>query len=214
MATPEQTKQQIIDRVSQFNADVQATREDLTLSPVGRYRRLKSLYETTRDQVGQMRSTLDQGNNGDRRTLERRLFGLPAGADASDAVSFRDAQDRVEQVRRAEDLGELMERAATSGDEMLLRAGFARAWRESLNPLGSDTWSGLVSEYLDQYPAARRDADALAQLMSPGGKTRAFAEQIGMTVAKPAELNRPESAYSDQKPAQMLDTPQLMTRGV
>lgn len=211
MATPDQTKQQIIDLVSQYNADVRAAREDLTLSPLGRYQRLQTLYTTARDRVGQLRSGLDQSTNGDRRTLERRLFGLPGSAGAADVVSFRDAQDRVASVKRAEDLGELMERASTSGDEMLLRAGFARAWQESANPLGSDTWAGLVAEYLDQYPSARRDADALSQLTSPRGRAAGMLERIGMTVSKPAELNRPQESYSDQRPGQP-DRPQLMTR--
>lgn len=212
MATPDQTKQRITDLVSQFNTDVKAVREDLALSPIGRYRRLQTLYDAVSGQVAQLRSTLDTDTNGDRRDLERRLFGLPRAADASDAVSFRDAQDRVAQAKRAEDVGDLMERAASSGDDMLVRAGFARAWRESLNPLGSDTWAGLVSEYLDQYPAARGDAEALTQLTSPRGRTAGFLERMGMTVSKPAELNRPEATYSDQKPGQP-ERPQLMHRG-
>lgn len=211
MATPDETKAQIVAIVEQYSADVKAVREDITLSPLGRYRGLQQLYDTTSQQVANLRSTLDQNTNGDRRTLERRLFGLPSGADASDVVSYRDAQDRVADAKRAEDLGELMERAAGSGDEMLLRAGFARAWRESLNPMGSDVWADLVSEYLDQHPASRRDAEALTQL-SPRGMTATFLERMRMTVTKPAELNRPESSFSDQTLAQ--DTPQLMTRTV
>lgn len=212
MATPEQSKAEIIGLVSQYNADVRATREDLTLSPLGRYRRLESLYTSARDRVARLRGDLDQGSNGDRRELERRLFGLPRGADASDVVSFRDATDRVAQVKGADALGELMERASTSGDEMLLRAGFARAWQESTNPLGSDQWAGLVDEYAAQYPAVVRDLDALRTLTTTRGATRAFMERMGMTVTKPQELNRPEAAYSDQTPSRG-DRPQLVIRG-
>lgn len=210
MATPEATKQQIIDLVSQFNADIKATREDVTLSPLGRYRRLQQLYDTTSERVAKLRSTIDKDTHGDRRELERKLFGLPRGADAADVVSFRDAQDRVAQAKRAEDLGDLMERAASSGDDALVRAGFARAWKESMSPLGSDVWAGLVDEYLNQYPAARRDAEALTHLTTSRGLTAGMVERMGMTVGRPAELNRPESTYSDEKPSR----PQLMTRSV
>lgn len=210
MATPDATKQQIIDLVSQYNHDVTATREDLTLSPLGRHRRLEQLYTAARDRVSQLRSGLDQDAHGDRRELERRLFGLPPGSDATDAISFRDATDRVSAVKRAEDLGELMERSASTGDELLLRAGFARAWRESTNPLGSDVWAGLVSEYADQYPAVARDLDALRALTTTRGATRNFLERIGMTVTRPRELNTNESALSDQAPGR--ERPELMLR--
>lgn len=65
----------------------------------------------------------------DPRSLERRLFGLPAGADAADTISYRDAADRVATITDPTQLAELMDRAADSGDAMLLRAGLAHAYR-------------------------------------------------------------------------------------
>jgi hypothetical protein len=212
MATPEQTKRQIMDRVSAYNKAVVETREDLTLSPLGRRRRLEQLYTAARDEVDRLRGTLDRDSHGDRRDLERRLFGLPRGADAADVVSFRDATDRVAQVRRPEDLGELMERAAGTGDDMLLRAGFARAWQESRKPLTSDTWSGLVAEYADQNPGVRSDLEALERLTSGRGATAGFMERMAMSVARPRELDKDEATLSDQAPAR-AGGPQLMTRG-
>jgi hypothetical protein len=212
MPTPEQTKQTIMGRVAEFNKAVVETREDLTLSPLGRRRRLEELYNTTREQVDRLRATLDQDSNGDRRELERRLFGLPRGADATDVVSFRDATDRVAQVRRPEELGELMERAAGTGDDMLLRAGFARAWQESRKPLSSDTWSGLVAEYADQNPGVRGDLEALERLTSGRGATQGFMERMAMSVTRPRELDKDESTLSDQTPAR-ADRAPLMVRG-
>lgn len=208
---PDDTKQQIIDLVAGYNRDVAAVREDLTLSPLGRHRRLEQLYTATRDRVTQLRSTLDRDTNGGRRELERRLFGLPRGADATDAISFRDASDRVAQVRRPEEVGELMERAAGTGDELLLRAGFARAWQESRRPMASDTWDGLVAEYADQNPAVVRDLEALRELTSTRGATAGFAERMAMSVNRPRELDRDESALSDQAPARR-ERPDTLTR--
>lgn len=75
----------------------------------------------------------------DPRSLERRLFGLPAGADASDAISYRDAADRVATITDRAQLDELMGRASTTGDVMLLRAGLAHAYRQR--------WRDLVATY-------------------------------------------------------------------
>jgi hypothetical protein len=211
MASPDQTKQQIIDLVARYNADVKATREDLTLSPLGRRRALQTLYDRTSARVTDLKSTIDRDTNGDRRTLERRLFGLPPGADGTDVFSFRDASDRVAGVKKPEELGDLMERAAGTGDEMLVRAGFARAWAESRKPMSPDDWQAIVDEYLAQYPRARSDAEALATMTNPRAATRGFLERMGMTVSKPSELNRDESAYSDQAPAR-AETAGLMTR--
>jgi hypothetical protein len=205
MATPEQTRQQIIDLVGEFDANVRATREDLTLSPLGRYQRLQSLYELARDRVAQLRSTLDQSTSGGRRE--------PRGADGTDVFNFRDAQERIAKVKQADELGEVMESASSSGDDMLLRAAFARAWRESTNPFGNDAWAGLVAEYAAQNPGVVRDLDALRSLTTVRGATRSFLERMGMTVAKPQELNRPEETYSDQKPGQP-ERPATLVRGV
>jgi Xaa-Pro aminopeptidase len=194
------TRQQIIDQVQAYNQRVTQIREDLTLSPLGRRRALEQLYTGTRDQVTRLRATLDADTHGSRRTLERRLFGLPATATAVDVVSYRDATDRVAAVKSPEELGELMERAAGTGDAMLVRAGFARAWRESRQPMSSDMWAGLVNEYLDQNPAAVRDAEQLAELTSPRGRTHEFAERVAMTVTRPRELDASEDALSDQAP--------------
>jgi hypothetical protein len=211
MATPEETKASIIALVTQYNANVKTTREDLTLSPLGKRRALQALYDSTSARVADLRSTIDRDTNGDRRTLERRLFGLAAGADATEVVSYRDATDRVATAKKPAEVGDLMERAAGTGDEMLVRAGFARAWRESRKPMSSDDWQAIVAEYLDQYPGARRDAEALATMTSPRGATRNMLEQMGMTVSRPRELDRDEATLSDQTPARP-DGPQLMTR--
>lgn len=212
MAAPEQTKQQIMDRVTAYNRAVTETREDLTLSPLGRRQRLEALYNAARDEVDQLRGTLDRDSNGDRRDLERRLFGLPRNADAVDVVSFRDANDRAAQVRRPEGLGELMERAAGTGDDMLLRAGFARAWQESRKPLSSDLWSGLVAEYADLNPGVRGDLEALERLTSSRSATAMVMERMAMSVSRPRELDKDESLLSDKTPARP-GGPSLMTRG-
>lgn len=75
----------------------------------------------------------------DPRSLQRRLFGLPSGADATTAISYRDAADRVAGIDDPVQLDELMNRAATAGDAMLLRAALAHAYQYG--------WRSLVTTY-------------------------------------------------------------------
>lgn len=77
----------------------------------------------------------------DPRSLGRHLFGLPAGADVSDTISYRDAADRVATITDLTELAELMDRASTTGDSMLLRAGLAHAYQRH--------WRDLVAVYGD-----------------------------------------------------------------
>lgn len=74
-------------------------------------------------------------------SLQRHLFGLPPGADASTAISYRDATDRVAGITDPDQLAELMERANASGDAMLLRASLAHAFRRH--------WRHLLAAYGD-----------------------------------------------------------------
>ncbi|MGW3854733.1 hypothetical protein [Micromonospora arida] len=82
-------------------------------------------------------------------SLQRRLFGLPPGADASTAISYRDATDRVATITDPAQLAELMQRASTSGDAMLLRAGLAHAyqcrWRDLVAAYGGQDVTDLLT---------------------------------------------------------------------
>ena len=115
-------------------------RADKTLSPLGKRRAIQELYTTTKATVDPMKAELAAGETNTRQSLERRLFGLPHGADAGDIIAHRDAVDRVAAVKTPRALGELMERAVATGDEGLLRAAAGHAWRQSRNPLGSADW--------------------------------------------------------------------------
>lgn len=83
-------------------------------------------------------------------SLQRRLFGLPANADAATAISYRDATDRVATITDPAQLDELMGRASVTGDAMLLRAGLAHAYRRH--------WRDLVASYGGQHAHDLLDA--------------------------------------------------------
>ncbi|MFY1582869.1 hypothetical protein ACN267_32115 [Micromonospora sp. WMMD734] len=83
-------------------------------------------------------------------SLERALFGLPDGAGPAEAISYRDAADRVAAITSPGQLGALITRATDSGDDMLRRAALAHACRQG--------WHGLVVDHAG--PAALPLLDA------------------------------------------------------
>lgn len=197
-----QIRDEIMRRAASYRERVTAIRQDPTLSPLGKRRTLEQAYNETQPEVDRLKQQLGKTEHQSRQALERRLFGLPAGASSSDAISYRDAVDRVSSIRDPQVLGELMERAASTGDDMLLRAAFGHAYQQTRNPLVSDQWDGLVGEYAEQNPGARLDLEELNQATRPYSRTQQFAEKVAMTVVRPQELDVPEGNASDQAPDQ------------
>jgi hypothetical protein len=191
-------RERIKHRVGTYRERLAEIRADKALSPLGKRRAIEALYQETKAEVDPLRAEMAQRETMTARELERRLFGLEGSADPSAVIAYRDAMDRVSAVRRPEELGELMERAASTGDSSLLRAAAAHAWRQSRNPLASDSWGGLVDEYVQQTPGTERDYQAFQEANTPLGPTRALAEKMEMSLGgTPSELNTPESRLSD-----------------
>ncbi|GGR78544.1 hypothetical protein GCM10010169_23400 [Micromonospora fulviviridis] len=180
-------RDELIRTADRYRTQVAAIRNDDTLSPKGKRQQLEQLYNDTAPRAAELRRQMDRGQYQSRTALERQLFGLPAGASSSDAISYRDALDRVAAIKDPHQLGELMERAHTSGDDMLLRAGFAHAYQQTRNPLASDLWGGLVAEYVENNPAA---GQALAELDGHSvSRAQALTDAVNMSISKPPELN-------------------------
>lgn len=206
------TKDEIVRHATGYREQAGRIRADKTLSPLGKRRALEALYGQVNPVVDGLRQQLDQSEYAGRQQLERRLFGLPAQAAATDVVAYRDALDRVAKATRPEDLGELMERAAHSGDTMLLRAAAGRAWERSRDPLASDGWGALVAEYGAQNPDAGGDLEALTAASGSRSATERFAERLAMEVARPKELDTREADLSDTAPAAQGERAELATR--
>lgn len=183
-------RNELLRTAERYRKQVAAIRADDTLSDKGKRQQLAQLYADTKPRADELRKQMEKGTYQARSTLERRLFGLPAGASSSDAISYRDALDRVAAIKDPHKLGELMERAHTSGDDMLLRAAFGHAYQQSRNPLASELWSGLVAEYVENNPDAGRDlADLDAHARARGA---ALVDAVSMSITKPDELNQRE----------------------
>lgn len=197
----DKTRDRIMRTIADFNAQVSQIRSDKHLSDLGRRTKIVALTDKTRDEVTRLRGDADAKAGAQRKALQTRLFGLSPHASATDVISFRDAQDRVERVKSAEELGSLMERAATTGDQALLRAGFAKAFERSRNALNGGMWEGIVSEYVSDHPEVADDVGEYEQLTSSRALTAEFAERMATSVPTPPEYHD-RRALSDEQPKQ------------
>ncbi len=102
-----------------------------------------------------------------RRASMAKAFGVAGvpGDPASLAISMRDAMDRAAALTSGRDAVALLDRAATSGDEVLARAvashSFAQATAPGISGLDDD-WSTVVNTFADTRPTA---ADAIRTLI-------------------------------------------------
>lgn len=195
----DQTLERITSKIADFNTQLAKIRADKHLSDLGRRERIVALTDATRAEAARLRGDADAKAGAQRKALERRIFGLSPAASSSDVISFRDAQDRVERVKSAEELASLMERAATTGDRALLRAGFAKAFERSRNALSGGQWEGLVSEYVNDHPEVADDVREYEQLSSSRALTAEFAERMATSVPTPPEYHD-RSVLSDEQP--------------
>lgn len=172
-------------------------RADYTLSELGKRQKIQAQHEAHKVTMADFRGAVQRTTAAARADLERRLFGVP-GTDASAAISYRDAQDRVARINRPHELATLLERAAASGDTALERAAFERAWRQRANPLASDGWTTLVADYVAQNPSLADDVDALDSHATD--RKRELAERLLTSAITPNELSH-QRPVSNEKPA-------------
>lgn len=192
-------RERIEERVRAYNAQVADIRANPLLSERGKREQIKDLYDQHKTAVDTMRAHADKTQQTTAGDLERRLFGMTS-TDPGAVISYRDAADRVSSIKTPAELADLMTRAHHAGDEQLVRAGFAKAWQESKNPLGSEEWDGLVRTHVELNPAIEDDLTQLAEITSSRGKTAQFVERLATSISKPKELDDRREA-SDEVPA-------------
>lgn len=185
------TRNHLAQRASNYRARIAAIRADTGLSASGKRAALATAYEEARNYASKVRGKAEESTASRKRQLEKSLFGLGPAANDSTIVAYRDAQDRVAQVKNPEELGQLMERAFVAGDRTLLQAGFAHAWEQGRNPLGGSRWRPLVDEFVSEFPSQAAPLSELEELASSAGLTAQLGEQVATGIPKPPELDRP-----------------------
>jgi hypothetical protein len=156
--------QQIVD---DYNRVTQLLRADKDLTDDGRNRQLIAAYDRARVQLNELR-TQEQSRLASRGAdLERRLFGLAGHANGADAISARDALDRASQLKSTKEAAALLQRADSTGDDVLARAiasTAAERSRTSPDPNVARAWDGVIRTYVDARPTMSSVVEELAQI--------------------------------------------------
>ena len=147
------------ERLREGYAHVQAeVAADPNLTDVGKLDQLAPLHQQLGEQLKALRQQEKDVVKTKRESLERAVFGSPAGAtvDPARIVVHRDARDRASQLEHREDAEEAYRSALQYGDDVLAQAILAKAL--------SRGWSNITDDYLDRHPQSRADLKDLKDL--------------------------------------------------
>jgi len=128
------------------------------------------------------------------RQLEAKVFGAPGNADASWAISRRDADDRVSKVDNATDALDLLARAERQQDEPLARAIAERAYEMR--------WPQVADAFLESRPQLN---DPFTELWTQTERGIGDILRDGFTIesSRPPEL----AGLSDSRIKQLAERP-------
>lgn len=173
---------------SEFSRDVERIRADSQLSDAGKEAAIARAYVTAQEALGRMQAQQEADAKRRVRALEREIFGLYGAADASESISYRDAQDRAAALP---DDGEqqalrLLHQAERSGDRHLAKAIVQRALEAR--------WAQVLNAYADEHPGSEPKLQELVDIYVGLPGSESLARLLGRAMAyelpKPAELVR------------------------
>jgi hypothetical protein len=168
----------------ELTATLERNRTNTNLSGEARQRLAASAYLKAQEKMAGIKASGQRSTAQSRAALERKLFGLPAGADSSAVISYRDAVDRAARVESAADATAMLKRAAISGDQLLAKAVLGRAFEGG--------WVGVVDSYVESQPDSAGPIDQLIELNDNEARASThaarFAESLFSSVPRPEEL--------------------------
>lgn len=138
--TVDQAREKMTRIRAALKSDLDSIRADHRLTDEGRKLEMAKALRTHRKQAATLREQFSAQAKARRKELHQRLFGLPADADA---LAFRDALDRAENLTSEEQADKALHRAELVGDTLLARAIAGRAhekgWRDITRNHFTDT---------------------------------------------------------------------------
>lgn len=185
------TREQIRKRIASYARNVQRIRDDKNLSDTGKRRALARLDLTERRAIDNLKVAGEAAYRRRRAELEQKLFSVEdyLHDDVNAALSYRDAVDRISEVRGIDQARTLYNRAARSGDHLLARAVISYAWEQiGASPDGAP-WAEIVHNYLDRWPGLRNVAVELGQLRDMDSKEGRLRDQITASLTRLPELH-------------------------
>lgn len=182
---------------TRHHADVERIRANTRLSDVGKMQAIAGSYAAYRDGLAAMQA--DKQANTQRRAgqLTRSAFGVPT--DPIQAMSYRDALARAEQIDSGQmaawKLGEALETGDTLMAQAIARHGSQQGWNDVVNT----------------YTAARPDVGTalgeLSQIQTQQGDMQAkFFDAAYFSPQRPAELNKLDDYKIDELAAELPET--------
>jgi hypothetical protein len=181
--------QQFVNRAhdirTQYEADVERTRNNAQLSAVGKQQQLAAAWKTATTAMDGHRVTFAGTQTLTATDQRRRVFGAD-NVTGSDAVSMRDAFDRAAQLQSGDEALALLRRAELTGDDHLARAVAATAFDNSAGgSIGAADWTSVV----DAFTATRPD---VAQSMQDIANAESSNVKDALDIAGYSYLSKPE----------------------
>jgi hypothetical protein len=169
-----------------FGRKLEQVRDDSDLSPEGRARQLRPVFEEAKAVDSKLRAERMAELREKVRAAEKEAFAAPTmrGADPALAqLNFRSALDSVEPLTDPELLSRKLERALLTEDKTLARAV---AWRA--NELGA---KAVVRRFMDTDEAASRKWTAWSEAFAEVERVERLGESLGFgdaPIQEPPEL--------------------------
>lgn len=141
---------------AKYSQRLEGIRGDKHLSEDGRRRELAQVFLRARDELRRLREEEAASLASRRRSIERSLFGFGSARGDAAMLSFRDAQQRVADIKSPRQALALLEGAERSGDHVLAQAIAAHAWGRS--------WRTVLDAYAAERPGVIDQFHALDEI--------------------------------------------------
>lgn len=152
-------------------------RNNQDLSGEAKRRLIAQAYIELTEELDKIKADDKSSTSGRRDTLARKLYGIPNAGDSSAMISYRDAQDRATKLEKASDAIDLMARAQTSGDDLLVRAILEQGY--------DNKWSEVINSYIAKNPTRENDAEELWDLVASAGSNNFLIHLTHLAVTPP-----------------------------
>jgi hypothetical protein len=173
--TPE--AQQSLALINSYNDKVREIRESDRYTPEGQRETIAALHRDVKKEVDTLLEQQSSRRTERVNTLRQQLFGNKA-LSSSDAISLRDAQERVASLTEEPAALKLLDQAELGGDTVMARAVLQKAIDEK--------WSGIAHKYVEYHPAFEGNLEEYWALTAGGLSSGSFENTMSFYLPAPA----------------------------
>lgn len=175
---------------NRYAREIEQIRGNVMLSEEGKRRQMAVARHRALAEITQLREAATAAWSARKAELEKQLFSIRDQANGVEAaISYRDAQDRVAELKTAAEAQLLLRRAIRTGDDLLARALFERAWDVGGDRMAGSGWTEIIHAYVEQLrPDLAPAVEELAVLQNADTRAGRMAEQMETGVHVPPEI--------------------------